>query len=189
MMATSMQPRLLTVEEFLQIDFGPDLKAELDNGVVRMMAGGTRVHDRVQINLIVALDRHLAGKPCRPSGSDMGIRTHGSSLRYPDVSIICGRDGEEDDRIRELSDPTAIIEVLSPSTATHDQLIKLPEYKATASIDTIAYIDPDTEHMTVWQRTGRDPEGWSEVVHTRPADLPFPSLGIVLSSAEVFRRR
>ncbi len=31
---------LLTAEEFLEIDFG-ERKAELDNGVIRMMAGGT----------------------------------------------------------------------------------------------------------------------------------------------------
>jgi hypothetical protein len=30
---------LLTAKEFLEFDFG-DLKAELDNGVIRMMAGG-----------------------------------------------------------------------------------------------------------------------------------------------------
>lgn len=41
-------PRLLTVE-FLQIDFGPELKAELDDGCIRMMAGGSRSHARVQM--------------------------------------------------------------------------------------------------------------------------------------------
>ncbi len=188
-MATDMQPRLLTVEEFLQIDFGPDLKAELDNGTVRMMAGGTRAHDRISINLITELSLRLRGSDCRPSGSDMGIRTHGSSLRYPDVSVICGHDGEADDRVRDLDDPTVIIEVLSPSTAAHDRQVKLPEYKATDSVETIVFIDPDCKHMTVWQRTGRDPEGWSEIVHTTPADLRLPSLGVVVPGAEIFRRR
>ena len=182
-------PRLLTVEEFLQIDFGSDLKAELDNGVIRMMAGGTRAHDRVMINLITALDRRLEGSPCRPSGSDMGVRAHGMSLRYPDVSVFCGRDDEADDGRRDLDDPTAIIEVLSPSTAAEDEKVKLPEYKRIASVETIAFVDPDTERMTVWQRTGRDPDSWTEGVHTRPADLAFPSLGIVVPAAEIFRRR
>ena len=187
-MATSIQPRLLTVDEFLQIEFGPDMKAELDNGAVRMMAGGTRAHDRVQMNLIVELGVRLRGSGCRPSGSDMGIRSHDMSLRYPDVSITCGRDGEEDDRIRDLDNPTAVIEVLSPSTSAHDQQVKLPEYKLMASVETIVFIDPDREHMTVWQRTGRDPDSWSEVVHTRPADLELPGLGIVVPAADIFRR-
>ena len=188
-MASHVQPRLLTVEEFLQIDFGPDMKAELDNGVVRMMAGGTRAHDRVQINLITELGVSLRGTECRPSGSDMGIRVHDRSLRYPDVSVICGRDGEEDDRVRTIEDPRVIIEVLSPSTEEHDRKVKLDEYKATASVETIAYIDPEREHMSIWQRTGRDPDSWSEVVHTRPADLALPSLNLVVPHAEIFRRR
>lgn len=188
-MASSAQPRLLTVEEFLQIDFGPDLKAELDNGVVRMMAGGTRAHDRLQINLIVALGRRLEGTDCRPSGSDMGVRVHDNSLRYPDVSVTCGRDGEEDDKVRTIDDPKVIIEVLSPSTEDHDRKVKLDEYKATASVATIAYINPDLQRMDVWQRTGRDPDSWSEVVHTRPADLELPSLGLIIPHAEIYRRR
>lgn len=188
-MASNAQPRLLTVDEFLQIDFGPDMKAELDNGAVRMMAGGTRAHDRVQMNLIIELGMRLRGSGCRPSGSDMGIRTHDRSLRYPDVSVTCGRDSEQDDRIRDVRDPTAIVEVLSPSTAHHDRQFKLPEYKAIDSVETIAFIDPDREHMTVWQRTGRDPDAWSEVAHTRPADLALPGLGVVVPAADIFRRR
>lgn len=187
-MASAAQPRLLTVEEFLRIDFGPELKAELDNGVVRMMAGGTRAHDRVQINLIIALGRRLEGTPCRPSGSDMGIRAHDSSLRYPDVSVICGRNGVEDDKARTMDEPQVIIEVLSPSTSSHDVIVKLPEYKAMSSVETIAYIDPDREHLSIWQCTGRDPDGWTEVRHTRPADLELPSLHITVPHTEIFRR-
>ena len=41
-MATQITPDypLLTANRFLEMDFGED-KAELDNGVVRMMAGGS----------------------------------------------------------------------------------------------------------------------------------------------------
>lgn len=182
-------PRLLTVDECLQIDFGPDLKAELDNGVVRMMAGSTRAHDRVAINLIVALGRRLEKGPCRPSGSDMGVRVHDIGLRYPDVSVTCGRDEIEDDGIKEVDNPSVIVEILSPSTAAHDETVKLPEYKAMDSVETVALIDPDNEHMTFWQRTGRNPQSWSEVVRTRGADLILPSLNLVIPVAEIFRRR
>ena len=45
-MATLPDYPLLTAEEFLQFDFG-DRKAELDNGVIRMMAGGTARHSEI----------------------------------------------------------------------------------------------------------------------------------------------
>ena len=187
-MASRTREELLTVEEFLTIDFGPDMKAELDNGRIRMMAGASRAHDRVQTNLIAFLRPILRGSGCRPSGSDMGIRTHGSSMRLPDLSIICGRDNVKDDRALTIDNPEVVIEVLSPSTADHDRLVKLPEYKALLSVETIALIDPETEQMTVWQRIGRDPDGWSELHYTRPADLVLASRGITIPHAEIFAR-
>lgn len=187
-MATQARAELLTVEDFLGITFPPDMKAELDNGRIRMMAGTSRAHDRVQINLVAFLRPMLRGSGCRPSGSDMGIRTHDRSLRLPDVSVVCGRDGVEDDRTLTIDTPEVVIEVLSPSTADHDRAVKVPEYKALLSVETIALIDPETERMTVWQRTGRDPDGWNEVAYTRPTDLALPSRGIVIPHAEIFAR-
>lgn len=82
----------LTAEEFLDIDFG-ERKAELDNGVIRMMAGGTARHARVQLNILVSLARRLRGTGCTPYNSDMAARTRDYSIRYPDVTVYCGRDG------------------------------------------------------------------------------------------------
>lgn len=59
---------LVTTEQFLRMDFGPDKKAELDHGVVRMMAGGTAAHARVQANVLALLRAALRGTGCRPYG-------------------------------------------------------------------------------------------------------------------------
>jgi Uma2 family endonuclease len=187
-MATSVSQRLLTADEFLRIDFGPDLKAELDNGVIRMMAGGTRRHNRVQTNLIIALGNALRGSGCRPNGSDLGVRTHDGSVRYPDISISCGPERPEDDRDRALADPRVLIEVLSPSTEASDRSAKLPEYKALPSVELIALVDPESERLHLFQRTNRRPESWSEVIHVEPADLELPMLGITIPHGEIFAR-
>lgn len=187
-MATVLTERPLTVDEFLQIDFGSDMKAELDNGVIRMMAGGSRAHDRVQINLIVALANRLRGTGCRPSGSDMGVRTHDGSLRYPDVSVTCGRDGPADDAARTVSDPCILVEILSPTTAAKDRGVKLDEYRQLSSVDAIVLIDPETERLRVLQRAGRDPAAWSDIDYVSPHDLDLPALGIIVPHAEIFAR-
>ena len=101
-MATDPHYRLLTAEEFLRIDFGPEMKAELDNGVIRMMTGGTRAHARVQANLMTALGVALRGSGCRPYGSDMAVRTRDRSVRYPDITVDCG---SPDDRPDDLCCP------------------------------------------------------------------------------------
>lgn len=186
-MATSVSQRLLTADEFLRIDFGPDLKAELDNGVIRMIAGGSRRHNRIQVNLLVALGSRLRGSGCRRNGSDMGIRTHDGSVRYPDVSISCGPEAPEDDADRALDEPRVIVEVLLPSTAGHDRGFKVPEYQALASVELIALIDPDRERLHIFQRTGRRPDVWSEIIHVDPADLDLPALGVTVPHAGISR--
>ena len=184
-MAT-LAKHLVTVEEFLAIEFDGDARFELDNGVIRMMAGGTLAHARIQRNVLIALGERLRGSGCEPFGSDFGVEAHGFSLRYPDVSVFCGRSGPENDRMRAFDDPKLVVEVLSPSTRDDDIKIKLPEYRNIASLDAILYIDPDDE--TAHLET-RDPvRGWAVTVLERGGSLALPLNNITLSWDEIFAR-
>lgn len=175
-------PRLLNVDEFLQIDFGSDLKAELDNGYIRMMAGGTKDHARVQANILTFLAARLRGSGCRAYGSDMGVRAHDMSLRYPDVSVECGSQTAGD--ATTLAAPCVLVEVLSPSTREHDLRVKKDEYRAIDSVDTIVFADPDTETVCVSQRVG---DCWTDTPFAR-ADVDLPSVSLTLPHPEIFAR-
>lgn len=180
-MATNPHYRLLTVEEFLGIRFPPDMKAELEDGVIRMMAGGNRAHARVQMNLYRYLGSVLRGSGCRPYGSDMAVQTADRAARYPDVTIDCGGQGD-DPSDRLLNDPRVVIEVLSPSTRDHDLRVKKPEYREVPSIRVVAFIDPEAETLSVSQRTE---DGWTESLFAR-SDLRLPDYEIVVPHAEIF---
>ena len=182
-MATDPHYRLLTAEEFLRIDFGPDMKAELDDGLIRMMGGGTREHAGVQANLLAFARTALRGSGCRPYGSDMAVRTHDRSVRYPDLTIDCNSPGDRPDDV-VLSDPRIIVEVLSPSTRRSDLSIKKDEYRAIPSIDTIAFIDVEEETLSIHQRIDR---GWTETLFSA-VDLALPSIGLTIPHAEIFAR-
>lgn len=184
-MATQVQYPLLTAKDFLEIDFG-EHKAELDNGVIRMMAGGTARHARVQINLIVALSARLRGSGCTPYSSDMAVRTHDSSIRYPDVTVYCGRDDAGDDEEKAFDDPRVIVEILSAGTARTDLRVKLPEYTALESVDTIVFVDIASERLRVVQRIG--PSAWNEQAYDEPVDVTLPSLGVTIPHDEIFAR-
>ena len=185
-MAARPDTVLLTAEQFLQIEFGSDIKAELDNGVIRMMAGGTAAHSRIQMNLSRFLGPHLRGSGCRPYGPDMAIETHSGSVRYPDVSVDCRAAGETPDDAKTLTNPKVAIEILSPTTRRQDQGVKLDEYRSVPTIDTIALVDPERERIRVLQRTG--PSSWSDVTSTEPSDLILPSIGLTVPHAEIFAR-
>ena len=186
-MATNAR-RLLTVEEFLELEFSGNEGhcLELDNGTIRLMAGGSAMHARVQTNIIGTLFARLKGSGCSPYGSDMGIRTHDLSLRYPDVSVLCGREGPENDKLKQFDDPKMVIEVLSPSTRRDDETVKLYEYQAVASLNAILLVDPDTESVRLLTR--RDRGGWHDSDLEKGSDVTVPALGLTLTWAEIFAR-
>jgi len=184
-MATRTDYPLLTAEEFLEIDFG-EHKAELDNGVIHMMAGGTARHAQVQGNVFVALATRLRGSGCRPYGSDMGARTGNRSVRYPDVAVYCGRAGTSNDATKVFDDPRVLFEVLSAGTARTDLGVKLDEYKALPSVQTVVFVDIATERLRIVQRTG--PKGWTDDSYDEPVEVQLPSLGVTLPHDEIFAR-
>ena len=182
-MATDPHYRFLTAEEFLQIRFPSDMKAELEEGIIRMMAGGSRAHARVQMNLYRFLGSALRGSGCRPYGSDMAVQTLDRSVRYPDVTIDCGSVADQPgDQV--LGDPRVVIEVLSSSTREHDLRVKRAEYRDLPSMRVVALIDPDAETLSVSQRTA---EGWTESLFAA-GDLRLPDFGVTVPHAEIFAR-
>lgn len=116
----------------------------------------------------------------------MAIKTRPDSIRFPDVSVLCGHEGPEHDNDLAEELPVIVVEVLSASTSRTDLKKKLPEYCALGSLDTVIFVDIATERMRVVQRTG--PKGWADDEHDDPFDIPLPSLGIALPHTEIFAR-
>lgn len=177
----------ITVEQFLSIDFGSDKKFELVDGVIQMMTGGTRRHAHVASNISAYLRMQLRGSGCVPYGSDMGVCTADTNLRYPDVSVFCGNAGRPELDMELVSDdPVVIFEVLSASTTRHDQGEKLEQYRSIASLDTIVFVDPQNEVTRVIQRLG--PASWRDDLFAAPHDVELPKLGVTIPHAEIFAR-
>ena len=187
-MATAApEPYYITVEQFLAIVWDdPDAKAELDNGVIHMMAGGSAAHSRIQGNVFAALFAKLRGTGCRPYGSDMGVRTHDLALRYPDVSVFCGRDGPDNDRLQAFDDPKLVVEILSPSTRQRDIERKLPEYRALPGLRHILYADPEAETVSLFTRTGS--RAWNEAEFSDGEQVDLAEFGLTLNWSDIFGR-
>lgn len=177
--------RRVSVEEFLAMDFG-GAKAELENGLIFMMAGGNEAHARIAGNIIAFLRPALRGSGCRPYGSDFAVRTGLDTVRFPDVSVYCRDFTTADDGKQLLGDPRVVFEVLSPSTSSHDQTVKLAEYRDLRGLDELVFVDPQTERVRHIRRTG--PEGWADDWLPAGADLTLGSIGVTLPHAEIFAR-
>jgi Uma2 family endonuclease len=179
--------RKITADEFLDMDFGTDRKFELDDGVIVMMTGGTEAHAWVQGNIFAWLRRNLRGSGCRPYGSEMAVRVGETEVRYPDISIYCDP-GPRDafSEARALTNPTAIIEVLSPTTTRLDQGTKLEEYKRVESVRTIAFVDPVNEMCRTVER--QSTIGWIDTIFSGRDGIAIPSIDLTIPHGEIFAR-
>ena len=174
--------RPVTVREFLAMDLG-DGKAELVDGLIQMMAGGSARHAAIAANLISALMTRLRGTGCRPYGSDLAVRTGEASIRFPDVSVYSRGDlanGTGSEKL--LGVPRVAFEVLSPSTASNDQIIKLSEYRRLTGLKAVVFVDPDTERTRVIDTSMDRDAAWLPP----GCDLDLPMLGISLPHGEIF---
>lgn len=179
--------RPITADEFLEMDFGTDRKFELVDGVIYMMTGGTEAHAWVRGNIFAWLRARLRGIGCRPYGSGMALRINDTIVRYPDIAVYCGQPpADELAREKLLADPTVLIEVLSPSTATFDQGSKLDDYRTLATVRTIAFVDPVNEMCRTFER--EDGQGWHDHMFSGQRGIPIPALGITIPHDEIFAR-
>ena len=151
--------------------------------LIMMMAGGSPRHAAIAANLTISLGNRLRGSGCRPYGSDLAVRTGEASIRFPDVSVYRRDDLEgETGEAKLLGVPRVIFEVLSPSTASNDQITKLAEYRRLAGIKAVVFIDPENERAKIIDpTTERD-----AALLPTGSELDLPMLGISLPHTEIF---
>ena len=65
-------------------------KHEYFDGQIYAMAGTTSNHNRIAVDVTVALANQLRGKPCEPFAGDQRIEIIKTTLQtYPDVLVAC----------------------------------------------------------------------------------------------------
>lgn len=175
--------RRMTIEEFFDWERAQDEKCELVRGIpFQMMTGASRQHDRIVVNLIAELRTRLRGKPCAPFTSDTAVRTGPDSIRRPDAGVDCGP-FEPDGQM--ASEPTLVVEVLSPSTHVFDLFEKTDEYRTVPSIAYILLVEPNEPRVMLRERTADG--GWlHHLLEGADEAVDLPGLGIRLPLAELY---
>jgi len=170
----------MTLAEFLEWEERQPTRYEFDGVGPVAMTGGTLAHARIQRNLAFALTGRLRGKPCEFLGSDLKIRTTDDRVRYPDGFVTCAG-GQNASTV--LSDPIVIFEVLSPSTAAKDRIVKAREYQAMPSVQTYVMLEQDRIGATVYSRAANV---WTHEILIEDSVLALPEIGVELPLAELY---
>jgi Uma2 family endonuclease len=152
-MAADSHRLSMSVEEYLTFDNSSlDARYEFIDGIVTMLAGGTVNHSRISINLIIALDSLLRGKPCMVYNSDMRMGISATRYVYPDISVSCDpRDQEQGDR-DTIQYPCVVFEVLSASTEAYDRGRKFDYYRACPTLQEYVLVDTQQQAIDLYRR-------------------------------------
>ena len=170
----------MTLAEFLAWEDRQPLRHEFDGVRAAAMTGGTLAHAAIQANLAIAIGGRLRGGPCRFYGRDLKIRTGEDHIRYPDGFVACG---PRENTSVLVSDPVVIFEVLSPSTAAMDRIVKAREYQATPSVRRYVMLEQDRIGATVYAFVGG---GWTHEILIADSTLALPEIGVALPLAELY---
>ena len=135
-------------------------RIEIINGEAFMMAAPSRIHQEICFEMGRQLGNYLEGKQCKAYPAPFGVRLFqraGDSpedvdtIVEPDISVICDR--SKLDQYGCNGAPDLVIEVLSPSTQRHDQLVKLNLYQR-AGVREYWIVDPENKTVRVMLQSG-----------------------------------
>jgi Uma2 family endonuclease len=133
-----------TPEEYLALEREAEYKSEYIDGQIYLMTGASRAHNTITLNLGRELSSLLLGNPCEVYASDMRVKVGPTgTYTYPDLVAVCDEPVFEDGQVDTLTNPTVIIEVLSPSTELYDRGGKFARYRRIESLMEYVLVSQD----------------------------------------------
>lgn len=139
-------------EEYLQLEQQEGVRYEYHNGEVFAMAGGTFNHSDISFNVNSALNSEFRKRGCRSFQADVKVQLrNGENYLYPDVVLTCNvEDANEKQFIKH---PVLIVEVLSPSTESHDRNVKWHQYRRIPSLKYFLFVSQEKFFVELYSRT------------------------------------
>jgi len=177
-MAMPALARTWTREEVLAL---PDdgNRYELVDGELLMSPSPRGIHQRVVTELLLLVAPYvrahrLGGTSHAPADLDL----QSGQLLQPDLFVGALVNGREPLDWNEYAIPLLVVEVLSPSTARYDRLIKRQRYQR-SGVPTYWIVDPDARLVDVWHPEDDRALTVSEVLAWEPSP-EVPALEIDL---------
>ena len=137
-----------TLEDYYALP--DDCRVELIDGVFYDLASPQRIHQailgRLHYELVPCVDAH---PECElfMAPSDVRLDNDDRTMVQPDLYIVCGRTDMDPRRLNGA--PDFACEILSPSSRSHDLLLKLYKYR-NAGVREYWVVDPDRLQVIVF---------------------------------------
>jgi len=158
-MPLQQEQRKYTYADYLSWD--EDVRIEIINGELWYTYGGpviegapvmqatpSRAHQECSRNLFRQIDGFLTGKPCNAYYAPFSVQFEDANndeyILEPDIVVVCDSSKLNDKGCKGA--PDLVVEILSPSTARKDRIIKFQQYQR-AGVREYWILDPDTKTL------------------------------------------
>jgi Uma2 family endonuclease len=183
-MSAASEEFRMSVEAYFALDnASPQKRYEYLDGRVLMMSGGSLDHALISANVIGTLIQTLRGLPCRVFTSDARVKLSDACYVYPDATVSCS--ARHAPGTQTMTEPTVIVEVLSPGTEAYDRGLKLQRYRACSSLQAVLLIAQDRPAVDVYRRQSADI--WTIQTYHLDDEIVLDAIGVTLPVAEIYR--
>jgi Uma2 family endonuclease len=185
---STLSKSFLSPAEYLEIERKAEDKSEYYNGEMFAMSGVSRWHDWIAVQLTMLIAQHLRGKSCKTFTAEMRVLATPSGLyTYPDLSVTCERPEFADPHVDTVTNPTLLVEILSPSTEAYDLGKKAKLCRAIPSLQELLFIAQDAYEVELYRR---QPDGTWSLIEAKGLEsaITLTSIGYTLSLRELYEQ-
>jgi Uma2 family endonuclease len=119
------------------------------------MAGTTKAHNTISLNLAILFREKLKNSNCQTFMADIKVNVSNQKrFFYPDIVVTC--DDNDDVNAYDIKFPKVIIEVLSESTEKFDRGKKFQYYRTIPSLQEYILVSSQEYLIECFRRTKND---------------------------------
>lgn len=178
----------MSAADYLAFERTSPTKHEYLAGIIHAMAGASIAHNIITGNLFASLHSQLRQRPCTVFPSDMRLALPAQQgYVYPDIMVVCGEVTSSDSGQDTISNPTLLIEVLSPSTEQHDRRKKAPYYRMIPSLQEYLFVAQDEPYLEHFVRHSEHQWLFAEITGI-PGQVTLASIDVTLVMEEIYAK-
>lgn len=172
---------LINESAYLEFEKVSKIKHEYVCGRVFAMAGTSKKHNKISLNIGLQFRQAARNIPCEVYVADVKLKiAHRESYYYPDVMVSCEIENNE----YFVEKPCILVEITSKSTETTDRREKLSAYKSIDLLQIYLIVSQDSRFVEVYQR---EQQTWIMTQYTQPHEIiDLPCLKTKLSIEEIY---
>ncbi|MCL1470372.1 Uma2 family endonuclease [Argonema antarcticum] len=175
-------------EEYLELESAAEYKNEYRDGEIVPMTGGTTNHNRIALNMSIALCLAFKGQNYDVFMGDVRLWiTRKRFYTYPDVMVIYGKPEYFNERKDTVTNPQVIVEVLSKSTKAYDRGDKFNAYKTIPTFQEYILIDQTKIQIEQYSKTANKRWLYREYDEEDMA-LVFNCLELEVSLSDIYEK-